>query len=64
MWKGLNRRRWLYFYNLKQLTVEGGGFVNGMGGEWWARSCKRNSTYVMLATLRSVISYFSFKKLF
>ncbi|CAM8904482.1 unnamed protein product [Rhodiola kirilowii] len=44
IWKGLNRRRWLYFINVKQLTVDGGGIVNGMGAEWWARSCKRNST--------------------
>uniref|UniRef100_A0A7N0TIJ2 Polygalacturonase n=1 Tax=Kalanchoe fedtschenkoi TaxID=63787 RepID=A0A7N0TIJ2_KALFE len=44
IWKGFNRRRWLYFYGIKHLTVEGGGIINGMGAQWWAQSCKRNST--------------------
>ncbi|XP_023637895.1 probable polygalacturonase At1g80170 isoform X2 [Capsella rubella] len=41
-WEGLNRRKWLYFHGLSRLTVEGGGTVNGMGQEWWRRSCKHN----------------------
>ncbi|XP_010250040.1 PREDICTED: probable polygalacturonase At1g80170 [Nelumbo nucifera] len=44
-WKGFSRRRWLYFYRLNRFTVEGGGTINGMGKEWWARSCKINATY-------------------
>ncbi|KAM5578823.1 putative polygalacturonase [Rosa sericea] len=43
-WIGLNRRKWLYFHGVNHLTIEGGGTVNGMGQEWWARSCKTNST--------------------
>ncbi|XP_043725999.1 probable polygalacturonase At1g80170 [Telopea speciosissima] len=43
-WDGLNRRRWLYFHNLNHLIVEGGGTINGMGQEWWSRSCKINTT--------------------
>ncbi|KAL5756379.1 hypothetical protein ACOSP7_020812 [Xanthoceras sorbifolium] len=43
-WKGLNRRKWLYFHGVKHLRVEGGGAINGMGQEWWARSCKINKT--------------------
>ncbi|KAB5574164.1 hypothetical protein DKX38_001358 [Salix brachista] len=27
-WKGLNRRKWLYFHGVKHLTLEGGGTVN------------------------------------
>ncbi|KAJ0007205.1 hypothetical protein Pint_30079 [Pistacia integerrima] len=41
-WKGLNHRKWLYFHGVNHLTVEGGGTINGMGWEWWARSCKIN----------------------
>nr|QDK56826.1 polygalacturonase [Mangifera indica] len=41
-WKGLNTRKWLYFHGVNHLTVEGGGTINGMGWEWWARSCKIN----------------------
>ncbi|CAH2067994.1 unnamed protein product [Thlaspi arvense] len=41
-WEGLNPRKWLYFHGVSRLTVEGGGSVNGMGQEWWRRSCKHN----------------------
>uniref|UniRef100_A0A5B7A5Y2 endo-polygalacturonase n=1 Tax=Davidia involucrata TaxID=16924 RepID=A0A5B7A5Y2_DAVIN len=44
VWDGLNPRKWLYFHGVNHLTVEGGGIVNGMGQEWWARSCKINTT--------------------
>uniref|UniRef100_A0A7N2R4M0 endo-polygalacturonase n=1 Tax=Quercus lobata TaxID=97700 RepID=A0A7N2R4M0_QUELO len=43
-WHGLNPRKWLYFQGVNHLTIEGGGLINGMGQEWWARSCKTNST--------------------
>ncbi|XP_004302967.1 PREDICTED: probable polygalacturonase At1g80170 [Fragaria vesca subsp. vesca] len=43
-WIGLNARKWIYFHGVNHLTVEGGGTVDGMGQEWWARSCKSNST--------------------
>ncbi|KAK7349144.1 hypothetical protein VNO77_06278 [Canavalia gladiata] len=44
LWHGLNQRRWLFFSGVNHLTVHGGGRINGMGQEWWARSCKINST--------------------
>ncbi|XP_009594191.1 probable polygalacturonase At1g80170 [Nicotiana tomentosiformis] len=44
VWDGLNPRKWLYFRSMKHLTIEGGGTINGMGQEWWARSCKVNKT--------------------
>lgn len=43
-WHGLNPRKWLYFHKVNHLTLDGGGTINGMGQEWWARSCKTNST--------------------
>jgi len=33
---------------VNHLTVDGGGTINGRGEEWWARSCKKNSTNVLL----------------
>ncbi|KOM44581.1 hypothetical protein LR48_Vigan05g218600 [Vigna angularis] len=48
VWLGLDQRKWLYFHGVNHLTVDGGGSVNGMGEEWWARSCKINSTNVLL----------------
>ncbi|KAL3639708.1 hypothetical protein CASFOL_014676 [Castilleja foliolosa] len=44
VWDGLDVHKWLYFHGIKSLTVEGGGIINGMGHEWWARSCKRNES--------------------
>ncbi|XP_075663622.1 putative polygalacturonase At1g80170 [Castanea sativa] len=43
-WQGLSLRKWLYFDGVNHLTIEGGGTIDGMGQEWWARSCKTNST--------------------
>ncbi|KAJ4951190.1 hypothetical protein NE237_028022 [Protea cynaroides] len=43
-WDGLNQQKWLYFHNIGYLTVQGGGTINGMGQEWWSRSCKINRT--------------------
>ncbi|XVE52179.1 hypothetical protein DITRI_Ditri02bG0102100 [Diplodiscus trichospermus] len=44
VWDGLNPRKWLYFHGVNHLHVVGGGTINGMGQEWWARSCKRKKT--------------------
>ncbi|KAK4797413.1 hypothetical protein SAY86_029739 [Trapa natans] len=44
LWDGLNPHKWLYFHGISHLTIEGEGFVNGMGHKWWAQSCKINST--------------------
>ncbi|KAK9101059.1 hypothetical protein Scep_024489 [Stephania cephalantha] len=40
IWDGLNPRKWLFFHSVKHLTIDGGGVINGMGEEWWSRSCK------------------------
>ncbi|XP_062089824.1 probable polygalacturonase At1g80170 isoform X2 [Humulus lupulus] len=46
-WSGLNPRKWLYIHEVNHLTIEGGGTINGMGHEWWSRSCKRNPEKVL-----------------
>ncbi|XP_021280675.1 polygalacturonase [Herrania umbratica] len=35
-------RRWLYFNNVQNLRVVGGGIINGNGRTWWEKSCKIN----------------------
>lgn len=57
VWNGLNPRRWLYFFKVKHLTVEGGGNIDGMGQEWWARSCKVNRTNVILFAIVYIVLY-------
>lgn len=44
VWDGLNRRQWLRFKEVDDLTVEGGGTFYGSGQQWWAESCKINKT--------------------
>ncbi|KAL2493452.1 putative polygalacturonase [Abeliophyllum distichum] len=44
IWEGLNIHRWLYFHGVKDLIIEGGGLIDGSGHEWWARSCKMNTS--------------------
>ncbi|XP_022991643.1 probable polygalacturonase At1g80170 [Cucurbita maxima] len=44
VWEHRNPRKWLYFRAVNHLTLNGGGEINGMGYEWWMRSCKINST--------------------
>ncbi|KAF3663680.1 Polygalacturonase [Capsicum annuum] len=47
VWDGLDARKWLYFLKVRHLTVQGGGTINGMGHNWWATSCKTNTTNAM-----------------
>ncbi|XP_042426464.1 probable polygalacturonase At1g80170 [Zingiber officinale] len=44
IWDGHDPRKWIYFHGVNEIVVRGGGTVNGMGHEWWSRSCKRNAT--------------------
>ncbi|XP_022544683.1 probable polygalacturonase At1g80170 isoform X1 [Brassica napus] len=59
-WEGLNPRKWLYFHSVSRFTVEGGGTVNGMGQEWWRRSCKHNHSNVKFASF--VLSWLQISK--
>ncbi|KAL8043038.1 hypothetical protein ABFX02_09G092300 [Erythranthe guttata] len=46
VWYGLDVNKWLYFRKVNRLKIEGaaGGLIDGMGHEWWARSCKKNES--------------------
>ncbi|KAI3683036.1 hypothetical protein L1987_83514 [Smallanthus sonchifolius] len=39
-----DRRHWIVFEDLENLTVEGGGTINGNGRIWWIKSCKVDET--------------------
>ncbi|VAH21793.1 unnamed protein product [Triticum turgidum subsp. durum] len=45
-WAGRDPMKWLYIYGVDGLSVSGGGTIDGVGQEWWARSCKRKKTQV------------------
>ncbi|XP_028774459.1 polygalacturonase-like [Neltuma alba] len=35
-------QHWLMFESVQNLTVQGGGTINGNGDTWWRNSCKKN----------------------
>jgi galacturan 1,4-alpha-galacturonidase len=49
-WAGRDPTKWLYVFRVDDLSVSGGGTIDGMGAEWWARSCKRKKTKVTTTT--------------
>lgn len=43
-WNKSNSNAWLHFSHMNDLTVEGGGTIDGQGQQWWAQSCKTKKT--------------------
>ncbi|CAM0877105.1 unnamed protein product [Alopecurus aequalis] len=41
-WSEDNIRHWIMFQGISDLTVTGGGAINGNGEIWWKNSCKTN----------------------
>ncbi|KAM3299607.1 hypothetical protein ACQJBY_040891 [Aegilops geniculata] len=39
-WERRDGGRWLHFFQVQDLTVSGGGVIDGRGQEWWAQACK------------------------
>ncbi|XP_065027535.1 polygalacturonase-like [Musa acuminata AAA Group] len=39
-WGGRNSRHWILLSNIENVTVRGGGTINGNGKIWWRGSCK------------------------
>ncbi|CAA7387931.1 unnamed protein product [Spirodela intermedia] len=44
-WNGTDRSYWILFNGVKNLTVKGGGIINGNGQVWWKISCKVDSSH-------------------
>jgi polygalacturonase len=45
-WSDKDRRHWIVFRGVDELTVNGGGAVDGNGQTWWKHSCKINKAMV------------------
>src|SRR5688572_10410349 len=45
-WSDKDRRHWIVFRGVDELTVNGGGAVDGNGETWWKHSCKINKAMV------------------
>ncbi|GJM96996.1 hypothetical protein PR202_ga13886 [Eleusine coracana subsp. coracana] len=41
-WNDKNRRYWIVFRGVDDLTINGGGTIDGSGETWWKNSCKIN----------------------
>ncbi|KAI5019708.1 hypothetical protein ZWY2020_044596 [Hordeum vulgare] len=39
-WDRSDGGKWLHFFQVQDLTVSGGGVIDGRGQEWWAQACK------------------------
>ncbi|KAK9090211.1 hypothetical protein Sjap_023388 [Stephania japonica] len=44
VWEGLDATIWLAFKNVNGLAVFGSGTIDGQGSNWWAQSCRYNSS--------------------
>ncbi|KAK4418014.1 Polygalacturonase [Sesamum alatum] len=38
--KNYSRRQWLVFYRVDEMSLQGGGLIDGRGEEWWNLPCK------------------------
>ncbi|KAL2535211.1 Pectin lyase-like superfamily protein [Forsythia ovata] len=38
--KNYSRRQWLVFYRVNEMTLQGGGLIDGKGEQWWNLPCK------------------------
>ena len=47
-WDPKLSRIWLNFHNLSSAIFQGKGVLDGSGSKWWAASCKKNKTNVIL----------------
>ena len=45
-WEGTDRRFWMLFDKVDDLTVDGGGIIDGNVQVWWKFSCKVDSKQV------------------
>lgn len=50
-WDPKSARLWLDFYKLKGVLFQGNGVIDGSGSKWWAASCKKNKTNVLISSL-------------
>jgi galacturan 1,4-alpha-galacturonidase len=41
-------RLWLDFSKLNGVLFQGNGVIDGSGSKWWASSCKKNKTNVII----------------
>lgn len=46
-------RTWLNFHNLTGAIFQGKGVIDGTGSKWWAASCKKNKSNVILVITSS-----------
>lgn len=59
------KRQWLVFYRVNELSLQGGGVIDGRGEEWWNLPCKPHKVYYIygdrgLAAYIYMCAYFSF----
>nr|GMC72068.1 O-fucosyltransferase 23-like [Ipomoea batatas] len=54
-WKGRDASEWVVFRDVKGLTIDGSGTIDGQGKPWWDNSCRYHPSLVGRGTVRDVI---------
>lgn len=44
--KNYSRRQWLVFYRINEMSLTGGGVIDGRGQKWWNLPCKPHKVYI------------------
>lgn len=43
-----SKKQWLVFYRVNNMTLQGGGTIEGNGEDWWNLPCKPHRVSVLL----------------
>lgn len=43
--KNASRHQWLVFYRINEMSLQGGGVIDGKGEKWWNLPCKPHRVF-------------------
>lgn len=43
--KNTSRHQWLVFYRINEMSLQGGGVLDGRGEKWWNLPCKPHRVF-------------------
>lgn len=49
--KNNSRRQWLVFYRINEMSLQGGGLIDGRGEKWWNLPCKPHKVLLIFNML-------------
>lgn len=58
--KNLSRRQWLVFYRINQMSLRGGGVIDGRGQKWWDLPCKPHKVHTYTLIIKLLIFIYAY----